>query len=140
MRHRGPISEALTNSFLSKQQRSKNKGIIGFAPARIIEHFSFLNPKHALITIGIIVAVVCSTSFIHWLLNDFEKMEATQQREVQQIENLFEEEYKWMQKNHEATLKVLRESHQKDLDNEMKWFIEEINSITYVISYTILCS
>ena len=109
----------MLNSMISKPKK-KTDGVIGFAPSRIIENFSFRNPKHAFWVIVIIINIISITLLIHWLIDDFEAMELKQKSEMTLIEDLFTEEYEYMQENHKNTIKSLEEMTQSDIDNELK--------------------
>eukprot|EP01084_Bolivina_argentea_P105964 189767_1 len=131
MRQRGAAATAFNvGAKLFARPKVKDDSVFGFAPARVIEQFSFMNPKHTIIVISIIITIISLTGLIHGLLNDFDAIESKQKTEIRFIEDLFQEEHQWMQSNHEKTVESLKISHQTDIDNELKWFLDEMKSIT----------
>ena len=106
---------------------------IGFKPSRIIKHFSFKNTKHVVICMLIIIVTLSITVFSHWLLNDFDEIEHKQRQEIEQIEDLFYDEHVWMQRSHERAVESMQSTHEKDMDKELKWFLDEMNAITFVL-------
>eukprot|EP01083_Nonionella_stella_P068458 181746_1 len=125
MRQRGSIA-----SSLFARPKLKTDGVIGFAPGRRIEHFTFMDAKHSLIVLAIIVSTISLTASIHWLCNDYDEIEKQQNKELKSIENLFHDEKDWLQKTHDKTVETLQQTHQNDVDEEMKWFLQEMKSIT----------
>ena len=130
LKQRGSRKYYPSNRGLSANYK-KDDDIIGYAPLRVFEYFSFQNPKHILLTMTIIVGVVVITYFSHRLLNDIEAVKERQKREVAAIEDLFRDEHEAMKRNHREMMESMELAHQKDIDQELQWFLDEMESIQF---------
>ena len=109
----------------------KDDDVIGYAPSRVFEYFSFQNPKHILMTMTIIIGVVVITYFSHRLFNDIDAVKERQEREVTAIEDLFRDEHEAMKRNHRKMVESMESAHRKDIDQELQWFLDEMESIQF---------
>ena len=91
--------------------------------------FSCKKKSHLLVVICIFMVITLGTYIIHYLINDFDNLSIQNQKEIEQMEHLFNQHKDISKRWHERSLDSIRKQHKETMKTEEEWIIKELQTL-----------